>query len=141
MIRAFALAALILWPGLATAEGTLVAAHSITAKSVIGPSDIRKGSQTVPGALSDPGEAIGREARVTLYVGRPIRAGDLRDPAVVERHDLVRLSYSKGPLWIVTEARALDRGSQGERIQVMNLDSRAVVTGVVSGPGEVVISR
>ncbi|MEL6479466.1 MAG: flagellar basal body P-ring formation chaperone FlgA [Pseudomonadota bacterium] len=135
------LAGLLLGPISAAAEGTLVAAHSITAKTVIGPSDIRVGATTVPGALSDPDKVIGREARVTLYVGRPIRAGDLRDPAVVERNDLVRLSYSKGSLWIVTEARALNRGSQGERIQVMNLDSRAVVTGVVNGPGEVVILR
>ena len=132
---------LLLAPGLAWAEGTLVASHSITARSVIGPTDVRLAKPAVPGALDDPTLAIGKEARVTLYAGRPIRAGDLQAPAVVERNDLVRLSYSHGPLWIVTEARALDRGAAGERIQVMNLDSRAVISGVVEGPGKVVVRQ
>ncbi|MEM7508260.1 MAG: flagellar basal body P-ring formation chaperone FlgA [Pseudomonadota bacterium] len=141
MIRAALLAIFCLTPAMAGAEGTLVASRSIPVKSVIGPGDVRHGALDVPGALSDPNQAIGREARVTLYAGRPIRSGDLRNPAVVERNDLVRLSYVAGPLWIVTEARALGRGSKGERIQVMNLDTRAVITGRIEGPGEVTVHR
>lgn len=141
MIRALLFAFACLAPLSTAAEGTLVAARSIPVKSVIGPSDVRHGALDVPGALSDPDQAIGREARVTLYAGRPIRSGDLQNPAVVERNDLVRLSYVAGPLWIVTEARALGRGSTGERIQVMNLDTRAVITGRIAGPGEVTVSR
>lgn len=135
------LCALILVPTMAIGEGSLVATRSIMGKTTIGPADVRVVAPASPGALRDPSDAIGREARVTLYAGRPILPGDLREPALVERNDLVRLGFSKGSLWIVTEARALDRGSEGERIQVMNIDSRTVVTGVISGPGEVMVKR
>ncbi|MEM7237221.1 MAG: flagella basal body P-ring formation protein FlgA [Pseudomonadota bacterium] len=40
-----------------------------------------------------------------------------------------------------TEGRALDRGSAGESISVMNLTSRTVVRGVVSGPGQVEVAQ
>lgn len=140
MIR-LALLIAVLTPLSAMADGSLVATRSITGKSVIGYGDVQLSEPVTPGALQTIDAAIGKEARVTLYAGRPIRPGDLRDPAVVERNDMVRLSYSLGPLWIVTEGRALDRGARGARIRVMNLDSRSVVAGVVAGPGEVAVKR
>lgn len=122
-------------------QGAVIAQRSIMAKTVIGPGDIGISSVIAPGAVTDPEDAIGMETRITLYPGRPIMPGHLREPAVIERNDLVRLSYSAGALWIVTEARALGRGAPGEKVQVMNLDSRAVVTGVIEGPGEVSVRK
>jgi flagella basal body P-ring formation protein FlgA len=92
-----------------------------------------------PGALRGPAEALGLEARVNLYPGRPIRGGDLGPPAVIGRNEIVTLHYARGALSIVTEGRALDRAAEGERLRILNLSSRSTVTAVAAGPGLAVI--
>ena len=75
------------------------------------------------------------EARVNLYPGRPIRPGDLREPAVINRNEIITLQYDANGLLIVTEGRALDRAGIGERLRVLNLSSRTTVTATVQGAG------
>ena len=117
----------------------VIAAGTIRSQQVIGPNDVALASGTVPGALSDLDEAIGREARINIYPGRPVRAGDLQEPALVERNELVTLQFSSGGLMIITEGRSLDRAGLGERLRVQNLASRSTVTGMVVGPGLVAV--
>ncbi|MFO7920494.1 MAG: flagellar basal body P-ring formation chaperone FlgA [Nioella sp.] len=128
------LLALFLLAAPACAE-TLVAAGPIRAMSLIGPSDLVLVEGDTPGALADPAEAIGMEARVNLYPGRPIRAADLQPPAVIERNDIITLRFNHGGLLIVTEGRAMDRAGAGERIRVINLSSRTTVTATVVSSG------
>ncbi|RMH52163.1 MAG: flagella basal body P-ring formation protein FlgA [Alphaproteobacteria bacterium] len=128
-------------PAAAAEDATLVAARPIRAMTLIGPADVTLLPGATPGALSDPEAAIGREARVMLYPGRPIRPGDVGPPALVERNGRVTLRYARGGLEIATEGRALDRAGLGETVRVMNLDSRIVVSGTVAGPGLVEVSR
>jgi flagellar basal body P-ring formation protein FlgA len=120
------------------AAEALVPVRAIRAQTIIAPEDVVVDDEMeAPGALVDPAEAIGREARVTLYPGRPITLAQIGDPAVVERNQAVRMSYKAGPLSIVTDGRALDRGAVGEPIRVMNLSSRQIVTGLVSPNGNI----
>ncbi|RFU13719.1 flagella basal body P-ring formation protein FlgA [Rhodobacteraceae bacterium W635] len=128
------LLALFLLAAPACAE-TLVAAGPIRAMSLIGPSDLVLVEGDTPGALADPVEAVGMEARVNLYPGRPIRAADLQPPAVIERNDIITLRFNHGGLLIVTEGRAMDRAGAGERIRVINLSSRTTVTATVVSSG------
>lgn len=114
---------------------TLVAATTIRGAATIGPDDVALQPGTTPGALSSPVDAVGMEARVNLYPGRPIRAGDLRPPAVIGRNEIVTLQYTAGAISIVTEGRALDRAAEGERLRILNLSSRVTVTAVAIGPG------
>lgn len=123
------------------AADSLIAARVIVSRSVVAASDIAVSSKAFPGALAEIGEAVGREARVTIYPGRPIRAADLGDPALIERNDIVRLKFSQGGLRIETTGRALGRGARGERLRVMNLASRAIVEGRVAAAGEVDVTR
>lgn len=115
----------------------VVAARTIRAQSIIEPGDLVAGTTPFPGALVDPAEGIGREARVTLYAGRPVQAADLVAPALVDRNQTIPLIYSSGPLTILAEGRALSRGGEGEVIRVMNLESRMTVTGRVAADGAV----
>ncbi len=117
------------------AAESLVAARTIPARSAISIEDLRLVSQEIPGALGDPASVEGMEAKVTIYEGRPLRAGDLAPPALVERNDLIRLVFRRGPLEIETDGRALDRAREGEPARAMNLSSRSIVVGVVAGPG------
>ncbi len=121
------------------AQETVIAAGTIRGTSLIGPADVATVEGETPGALSDMAEAVGMEARINLYPGRPIRPGDLRPPAIVERNEIVSLRYNHGGLLILTEGRALDRAAQGERLRVINLASRQTVTAVASAPGLVIV--
>lgn len=118
---------------------TVIAAGTIRGQTLIMPSDVALAEGTTPGALTDPGEAIGMEAAVNLYAGRPIRPGDLRPPAIVERNALVTLRYQHRGLMIMTEGRALDRAAAGEALRVLNLGSRNTVTAVAVAPGLVIV--
>lgn len=136
-MKALAITLLLLpLPGLAD---TLVAARTIRAQAIVTPEDLSLMPQDVPGTLADPRAAIGMEARVMLYAGRPIRPGDLGAPALVTRNQIVTLWYRQGGLAITAEGRALGRAAQGERLRVMNLASRSTVTGTVTENGEVIV--
>ena len=118
---------------------TVIAAGTIRGQSLIMPSDIAILPGTTPGALADPAEAVGMEAAVNLYAGRPIRPGDLRPPAIVERNALVTLRYDHGGLIVLTDGRALDRAARGEPLRVMNLTSRTTVTAIAAAPGLAIV--
>jgi flagella basal body P-ring formation protein FlgA len=124
---------------LPAAADTVVATRTIRAMAVIGPEDVALAPGSVPGTLGSPADALGMEARVTLYAGRPIRAADIGPPAVVERNQIVPLVYQAGPLSILAEGRALARAGIGDTIRVMNLASRFTVSGRVRPDGTVVV--
>lgn len=132
----FLILPVLVMPGPALAD-SLVATRTIRAKSVVQADDITLVAAAIPGALTGTDAALGLEARVAIYAGRPIRASDLGAPAVIERNQLVPLSYQTGTLAIVTEGRALARGGVGDVIRVMNLASRSTVSGRVAADGTV----
>jgi flagella basal body P-ring formation protein FlgA len=118
---------------------SVVATRTIRAKSLIAAEDLTLVSAELPGAMSDPAQAIGLEARVSIYAGKPVRLGDLSPPTLVERNQPVKLVYLSGGLAISTEGRALARGSVGDEVRVMNLGSRNTVTGRVGPDGTVYV--
>lgn len=118
---------------------SVVATRTIRAKTLIAPEDLTLVSAKLPGALSDPAAAVGQEARVAIYAGKPVRPGDIGPPTLVDRNQLVTLIYVSGGLAISTEGRALGRGSEGDEIRVMNLGSRNTVTGRIGPDGAVYV--
>lgn len=118
----------------------LVPVRTIRAKELITADDLMFKKLEAPGALTNPSEVVGQEARVALYAGRPVRPGDIGPPALIERNDLVKLIFRHGSLTIATEGRSLGRGAEGEYIRVMNLSSRTTVTGRISNDGSVEVN-
>ncbi|MGL4238149.1 flagellar basal body P-ring formation chaperone FlgA [Tabrizicola sp.] len=118
---------------------SVVATRTIRAKALIAPEDLTLVSAELPGALGDPAEAVGLEARVAIYAGKPVRPSDLRPPTLVERNQLVSLVYLSGGLAISTEGRALASGSEGDQVRVMNLGSRNTVMGRIGPDGAVYV--
>lgn len=118
---------------------SVVATRTIRAQTIIAPEDVTLVAAEMPGALGDPALAVGQEARVAIYAGKPVRAGDLGPPSLVERNQVVPLIYLSGGLAISTEGRALARGSEGEVIRIMNLGSRTTVSGRVGPDGAVYV--
>lgn len=134
------IAFLLALPGQTAAE-TVMAAHVIRPQSVITAQDLTVAHVEVAGALRDPADLIGQEARVALYPGRPIRPGDIGPPALVHRNQIVTLRFEQSGLTIVTEGRSLSRAGVGERVRVMNLSSRTTVTGRVGSNGTVTVEN
>lgn len=122
----------------ASAE-SLVATRTIRARTLVLPEDVTLVGTDSPGALNDPEAAIGMEARVAIYAGKPVQPGDLGPPTLVERNQMVTLVYLSGGLAISTAGRALARGSKGDEVRVMNLGSRKTVTGRIGPDGAVYV--
>lgn len=118
----------------------IIATRTIRPQEILGPSDLllQEGADQSNVTLED---LIGQEARVALYAGRPVRAGDVGPPAVVERNQVVSLIYLRGGLEIMTEGRSLDRAGIGDHVRVMNLASRATVSGRVTASGRILVSQ
>ena len=135
-----AAALLLAFPALAEA-GTVVPVRPIRGQTILAAADLTLAEGDTPGALASIEAAVGKEAKVTLYTGRPILESQIGAPALVERNQLVRMTYADGPLSITTEGRALDRAGVGEEVRVMNLTSRQVVTGQVTPEGGVRVIR
>ena len=139
MIRASALFALfvaMLAAGAVLAQ-SVQPVRAIRSHTVLGAEDLELTDAAVPGAVTSIEAAVGQEAKVALYPGRPILQGQLGAPALVERNQVVRMSYMRGQLRIVTEGRALDRAAVGEAVRVMNLASRQTVSGTVAADGSI----
>ncbi len=133
------LAALLCLAALPLRAEMLVAARTIPAGTVLEPADVVLREGSAAGSIAHPDAAMGLEARVALYPGRPIRAADLGPPALIERNQTVTLVYRQNGLLIATEARALGRAGEGDLLRVMNLASRSTVTGQVDEAGRVIV--
>ncbi|MBW6505387.1 MAG: flagellar basal body P-ring formation protein FlgA [Rhodobacteraceae bacterium] len=118
---------------------TVVATRTLRAQTVIGPDDVALADSTVAGALISLDEAIGQETRTAIYAGRVIRVDDVGPPALIERNQIVALVYRRGPLSILAEGRALGRGGVGDSLRVINIASRATVTGLVAPDGTLTV--
>ncbi len=118
---------------------TVVATRTLRAQTVIGAEDVALAASTVAGALIALDEAIGQETRTAIYAGRVIRVDDIGPPALIERNQIVSLVYRRGPLSILAEGRALGRGGVGDSLRVINIASRATVTGLVAPDGTLTV--
>ena len=132
-------AALLATISTATAQ-SIVATRTIRSQTILTATDVSQMEQTIPGTYLSAEEVVGLEARVVLYAGRPIRIDDIGPPALIERNQIVTLYYTTGGLTIAAEARALARAGVGDRLRVMNLASRSVVTGWVEENGSVSVA-
>ncbi|WP_089852370.1 flagellar basal body P-ring formation chaperone FlgA [Salipiger marinus] len=128
---------LLLLAATGAAADTVVATRTIRAQEIVDPDALRLDPGTVPGIATRFEEVIGLEARVTVYPGQALRLDAFGPPALVDRNQIVELVFSRNGLFIVTEGRALARGGAGDRVRVMNLSSRTVLTGTITPDGAI----
>ncbi|MFZ5616009.1 MAG: flagellar basal body P-ring formation chaperone FlgA [Pseudomonadota bacterium] len=82
---------------------------------------------------------VGKETKRLIPEGAGVRESDVRAPTLVARNGLVRMEFTKGPLMMSTEGRALSGGAAGEIVKVMNIRSKTVVSAIVVAPGKVLV--
>ena len=85
-------------------------------------------------------KAVGMQARRQLRTGQALKAADLVKPDLVQRDQSVTLIYDASGLYLTMRGKALENGTDGDVVNVMNLQSKRTVSGVVSGRGQVSIS-
>lgn len=112
----------------------LTAARTLPAGTVIAEDDLVLSESNHRG-LTDPAEAVGLQARITIYEGRPLQATLLQAPQLVKRNQIVRLIHVRGALRIEADGRAMDAGAVGDVIRAMNLESRMTITATVNEDG------
>jgi len=102
---------------------------------------VRMPAARVPEAAElDPARIVGRTLRAPVAAGAPIATGEFGAAPVVQRGQAVSLLVELPGLSITAQGRALEDGAPGARVQVMNSASRAILEGVVIGPGRVRVS-
>jgi len=140
MIR-FLIHASLYLSAVAASADIVVPTRTIRPQTMITAADVQTIAGTRLDVFDNPLAVVGQEARVALYAGRPIRFDDIGPPALVDRNQIVQLQYHGEQLVIRTEGRALERGGIGDRVRIMNLNSRATLFGLVQADGSVRVSN
>jgi flagellar basal body P-ring formation protein FlgA len=119
-------------------------AHSLKRGEIMGPSDIvmerRPKADVGRGFLDDPKLAVGLAPRRTMSAGQMLRQADLMKPELVRRNDMVTLVYEMPGIVLTSRGKALETGSDGDIISVVNIQSRRTVQGTVTASGTVTVS-
>jgi flagella basal body P-ring formation protein FlgA len=84
--------------------------------------------------------AVGMQMRRPLRSGQALRAADLAKPDLVQRDDNITLIYQTAGIYLTIRGKAIDAGTEGDTVSVLNLQSKRTVSGVVIGRDQVAIS-
>lgn len=84
--------------------------------------------------------AVGMQSRRQLRAGQAIRNADLAKPDLVVRDQAVTLIYESAGLYLTIRGKAVEGGTEGDVVNVMNLQSKRTVAGIVVGRGQVAVS-
>jgi flagellar basal body P-ring formation protein FlgA len=83
--------------------------------------------------------AVGMQARRALRAGQPLKGADVSKPDLVQRDQSVTLIYEASGIYLTVLGKALESGTEGDVVNVMNMQSKRTVSGVVVGRGRVAI--
>src|SRR3954470_5536445 len=120
-----------------------VLARNIERNEVIKSSDVvveRRPKAEVGADVAARDRAVGMQARRQLRIGQALKAADLAKPDLVQRDQPVTLIYEATGLYLTVRGKALEGGTEGDVVNVLNLQSKRTVTGTVIGRGQVAIS-
>jgi flagellar basal body P-ring formation protein FlgA len=84
-------------------------------------------------------QAVGMQMRHPMRAGRPLRVADLVRPDLVQRDQTVTIIYQTAGIYLTSRGKALDSGTEGDVVSVLNTQSKRTISGVVTGRGQVTI--
>src|SRR5882672_6341228 len=116
-----------------------VLARNIERNEVLKSSDVvveRRPKAEVGTDSAGRDRSVGMQARRQLRAGQAIRVADLVKPDLVQRDQNVTLIYDTPGLYLTVRGKALE----GDVVNVMNLQSKRTISGVVTGRGQVSIT-
>jgi flagellar basal body P-ring formation protein FlgA len=120
-----------------------VLTRNVERNDVLKSSDViteRRPKAEVGGDAATRTRALGMQMRKQLRAGQAIKVSDLGKPDLVQRDDNVTLIYESTGLYLTVRGKAVEAGTEGDVVNVLNLQSKRTVSGVVIGRGQVAIS-
>ncbi len=82
---------------------------------------------------------VGKAAVRGLRAGHPVFARDVERPVLVTKDSLVTLVLQASHMRLTARGKALDQGSHGDVIRIVNEQSKQVVEGTVIGAGQAAV--
>jgi flagella basal body P-ring formation protein FlgA len=110
--------------------GTILAASDIEMKLVPLKTAEAGGFATIDQLV---GKALERQSRG----GVMLRPGDVTEPLVVERNQMVTVYFRAGAMTLTVKAQALGNASAGEPVQVLNTATKKILSGTALSNGGV----
>src|ERR1700722_17402539 len=123
----------------AVAQEVWQAVHTLLPGDIVRENDVAPKIPTgrVQDALPSTTPIVGLKVRRRLYAGHDVAARDVGTPLVVKAGSTITVLWKSGDLSLELEARALDPGSVGDEIRVLNPASLRTIRGTVVGEGMV----
>jgi flagella basal body P-ring formation protein FlgA len=87
--------------------------------------------------VTDTNLVVGMQARHPLLPSQPLNTADLMKPEIVQRSDSVTIVYQAPGITLTLRGQAQEPGALGDTISVLNVESKRVVSGVVTGPDRI----
>jgi flagella basal body P-ring formation protein FlgA len=120
-----------------------VLARGVERSEVLKSSDVvveRRPKAEVGNDVASRDRAVGMQARRPLRAGQALRIADLTKPDLVQRDQAVTLVYESAGLYLTIRGKALEAGTEGDVVNVLNLQSKRTVSGIVIGRGQVSVA-
>jgi flagella basal body P-ring formation protein FlgA len=120
-----------------------VLARGVDRSEVLKSSDViveRRPKSEVGNEVASRDRAVGMQARRQLRAGQALRIADLAKPDLVQRDQAVTLVYESFGLYLTIRGKALEGGTEGDVVNVLNLQSKRTVSGIVIGRGQVSVA-
>jgi flagellar basal body P-ring formation protein FlgA len=100
----------------------------------------RRPKAEVGGDAATRQRAVGMQMRKPVRAGQALKVADLAKPDLVQRDENVTLIYETAGLYLTIRGKAIEAGTEGDVVNVINLQSKRTVSGVVIGRAQVAIS-
>ncbi|HVY00700.1 MAG TPA: flagellar basal body P-ring formation chaperone FlgA [Pseudorhodoplanes sp.] len=114
-------------------RGEILRASDITVEK-------RPKSELTADMIADARLAVGQAAKRAMRPGQPLRQGDLMKPELVQRNEPVLIVYEVPGISLTLRGKALESGSEGDVVEVLNIQSKRTMQGTVIGNGQVLVS-
>lgn len=100
----------------------------------------RPKAELAGGVLGNLSEVVGLAARRPLNAGQMLRKADLMKPEIVRQNEPVTLVYEMPGIVVTVRGKAVNSGSEGDVVNVLNLQSNRTIQGTVVEPGRVKVA-
>ena len=121
-------------PAQNVAKGEVLTEEMLKAKAI-------RRSKLKPFMVTEKEKLIGQEAQKSLKEGKIINEKDIGAKILVKRNDVVLAVYRTDRMQITAKAIAQQDGAYGDRIELQNMKTHKVLTGVVQDASTVVIDQ
>ena len=87
--------------------------------------------------ITDEDDLVGMAAKRQIKAATVVHSSQIRRPVIVTKGSIVTMGLSAGVMALTAQGKALDEGSIGDIIRVINIRSNKVIEAKVSGPNRV----